>query len=77
MKRSGEKTNAHRYLAGKTRGKRSLRRPRNGWEDATKMYLKNGTGGRGQDSGQEQISGCCKCGKFKFGVPVKCGELFY
>jgi hypothetical protein len=35
----GEKTKAQRYVTGKTGGKKPLRRPRNGWGDAIKMYL--------------------------------------
>jgi hypothetical protein len=37
--RIGEKRNAHRILAGKPEGKRSLGRPRYGWVDNIKMDL--------------------------------------
>jgi hypothetical protein len=38
--RSGKKTSSQRRLAGNSGRKKPLRRPRNGWEDAIKMYLK-------------------------------------
>jgi hypothetical protein len=41
----GEMRNAYKILVGKSEGKRSLRRPRNRWENI-KMYLReNGFGG--------------------------------
>jgi hypothetical protein len=33
----GERRGVHRYLVGKTEGKRPLKRPRRGWEDNIKM----------------------------------------
>jgi hypothetical protein len=36
----GTERNAHRVLMGKPEGKRPLGRPRRGWEDEIRMYLK-------------------------------------
>jgi hypothetical protein len=44
--RKGEKRNAYRILVGKLEGKRSLGRPRHGWEDNIRMDLREiGWGG--------------------------------
>ena len=37
--RMGERRDGYRVLVGKPEGKRSLRRPRRGWEDNIKMEL--------------------------------------
>jgi len=37
--RMGEKSGAYRVLVGKSKGKRTLGRPRRGWEDNIKMDL--------------------------------------
>jgi hypothetical protein len=36
----GEKQNAYRILVGKPERKRQLGRPRHGWEDNIKIYLR-------------------------------------
>jgi hypothetical protein len=43
----GEDTGVHRVLVGKPEGRRSLERPRRGWEDNIKMDLQEVGGGRG------------------------------
>ena len=42
----GERRGVYRVLVGKPKGKRPLGRPRNRWEDNSKMYLREvGCGG--------------------------------
>jgi hypothetical protein len=36
----GEKRNAYRVLVGRSKGKKLLGRPRFGWEDNIKIYVK-------------------------------------
>jgi hypothetical protein len=36
----GEGRNVYRVLVGKPEGKRPVERPRRGWEDGIKMYLR-------------------------------------
>ena len=62
MARMGEKRDAYRVLVGKPEGRRTLGRPRRGWEDNIEMDLRevgwgNGLGRKG--SRQGQVAGCC------------------
>ena len=47
MARMGERTDVHRFLVGKPKGKRPLGRPRRRWEDNTEMDLQEVEGGCG------------------------------
>ena len=46
MARMGEARGVHRFMVGKTEGKRTLGRPKLRWEDNIKMDLK-------------EVGGCC------------------
>ena len=77
MARMGEGRGVHRFLVGKTEGKRPLGRPRRRWEDNIKMDLREvGRGGdwmelaqardrwRGNCEYGDELSGSIKYGKF-------------
>jgi hypothetical protein len=64
-------------LVGKPEGRRPLGRPRRGWEDNTKMDLREVGWGHGLDqsgSGYGQVVSSCECGYEPSGS-IKCGEF--